>query len=352
MKPHTIFVIALLALSIRLEETASGCLSEANLKKIGFTTVNATAEKIETPTHCTTLFKEHGACVPEAEVQTVIKTNEDKFTEANQGVVAIFDTFDSFFGNIGEKLSDLYSSIVSSDEKKEKTWKEQMSASVKVAKDKVDECFKFSNLLQHGITCLASSAYAKQVITETDTQWTISSNLNALEIVPLCMDVMSTVCMFFKGGEEAELTSPQTDEQKALCSLVVTYEGCITDGGTNTTCLTDSKKEEIFKKMYNPYKGQWLPSVADVDSIKDKVVDFFVSAKDKIFDWTGITKDASTEETTTTRILDSELVVNFTFTSEGYDCKQGGERSGVDPKSDLRISALMILAFALLTKHI
>lgn len=351
MKPQTIFMIALITFSMKSEETTSGCLSEANLKKIGFTTVNAAAEKIESPTYCTTLYKDHGACVPESETQTVIQTNEDKFSAANKGVVAIFDTFDSFFGNIGEKLSDLYSSITSSDEKKEKTWKEQMSASVKVAQDSVDACFKFNNLLQHGITCLASSGNAKQAITETDTQWTVSSNLNALELVPLCMDVMSTVCMFFKGGEEAELTSPQTDDQKALCALVVAYEGCISDGGTDTTCLTDSKKEEIFKKMYSPYKSLWLPSVADVDSIKDKVVDFFVGVKDKIFSWTGATKDAPTDESTTSRILEGELSVDFTFSAEGYDCKVGGERSGLDPKSDFRISAIMTLALVLLIKN-
>ena len=356
MKLQSIFTFAMLMIYTLSQETTTGCLSADNLKKIGFTTIKETAEKIESPTYCKDVFAEQGACVAEEEVKAVVESQQDKFTNFNQSVASIFDTFDSFFGAIGESLSNLYDSVTGSDEKKEPTWKEQMVKSVKKAKETSNECYIFYNTLQHGTTCLVASGLAKQYVTETDATWKLTSNPNALELVSKCMDVSSTVCLFFKGGAEANLTSAQSDNQKALCEKINEYEGCIQEGGTDTVCLTDAKKEEIFKLMYNPYGNKWLPSVADIESMKEKIVSFFESVKDKIFSWTKNTEEANqnTESNSTARMLQEEssstssVETEYSFNAEGYDYKKGGDNSGIEKKFSARYSVFMIAIITLL----
>lgn len=66
----TVLFIGLIGSSLQ------ACLSEADLKKMGYTNVKTSPEKIEDSSVCKTLFKDFGACVDVAEVEQRLKDEQ------------------------------------------------------------------------------------------------------------------------------------------------------------------------------------------------------------------------------------------------------------------------------------
>ena len=341
-----IVFFALIASQLNCDGTVTGCLDKAVLAKVGMVGTDE-AKKETAPKHCKALYTESGSCVAEGDIATVIESYQTEFSTANAAFKNIADIFDTFFGNIGESLSGLWDKVSgASAEDKKKTWKEEMAAQVKKANDTKDVCFKNFNTYQHGLSCLLSSAKAAERTTVTDALLTVKSDNTVLSLVTDCMDVMATVCMFFKGGKEAEVESKESQDQTNICAKVNEYEGCMEASGTLSSCLTAANKEAIFKMMFKPYKNALFPKVADVESYKDKVLGFFGDMKDKVFSWTKSTKDAN-PDTPAARILEGTVDVTFTFAEDGQNMKKDGEDSGVEVKaSSIQSVTVMIFAMA------
>ena len=344
---------ALIASQLNCEATAAAsCLDTTVLTNLGLFNV-AGAESDDTSLtsehqFCKTLYTASGRCVTNDTIKTAIGVYQTEFSVTNKAFKNIADIFDTFFGNIGESLSALWTKVSgkSDDEQNKKTWKEEMAAKVKKANETKDQCFKNFNLYQHGLSCLLSSGKAVDRTSVTESQVTVTSDKTVLSLVTECMDVMATICMFFKGGDEAEVESKETDEQKAICQKVNTYEGCMEASGTETSCLSDSDKESIFNMMFKPYKNALFPKVADVESYKDKVLSFFGNVKDKVFSWTKST-DETNPETPPARILSESMDVTFTFVADGQNLKKEGEDSGIEVQaSSIKSVTVMILAMA------
>jgi hypothetical protein len=330
------------------EETATdSCLDSETLTKIGFT--SATLEKVSEPSFCTDVYADPGRCITADTYEAAVNKYQDEFTGHNMGYGTLVEMFDTFFGNIGESLSNLWDKVTGNTE--EPTWKEKMAEEVKKAQDAHDDCFMGYNQVMMGVSCLLTSGKAKQFAEVTGENIKVTATKSMLDIVETCMPVISAVCLYFKGGEEAtDLTTPQTDDQKALCALHNTYEKCKSDGGNDTTCLDDSVRESFFDKMYQPYQNIWFPKVADVEGVTDKLLAWFESAKDKVFSWFKSTDDANSSttetntetnnetnnetntDTTTTRILESTVKVNFKIDTAGADLWAMGSKSGVTRK--------------------
>jgi hypothetical protein len=369
MKLSSIFLILLITpMWTNAQDTATdSCLDSETLTKLGFT--GAALEKVSEPTFCTDVYADPGRCITANTYEAAVNKYQDEFTTHNMGYGTLVEMFDTFFGNIGESLSNLWDKVSGGSE--EKTWKEKMAEEVKKAQDAHDECFMGYNQVMMGVSCLLTSGKAKQLAEVNGETIKITATKTMLDVVETCMPVISAVCLYFKGGEEAtDLTTPQTDDQKALCALHNTYEKCKSDGGNDTTCLDDSVRESFFEKMYQPYKNIWFPKVADVQGVTDKLLAWFDSAKDKVFSWFGSTKDSTTENSTdsnstndntttntndntttntndntttntndntttntdSTRILESTMTINFKIDTEGADLWAMGSKSGVTRK--------------------
>ena len=264
----------------------------------------------------------------------MVNKYQDEFTTHNAGYGTLVEMFDTFFGNIGESLSNLWDKVTGSTD--EPTWKEKMAEEVQKAQDAHDDCFMGYNQVMMGVSCLLTSGVASQHATVNGNSIKINATKTMLDIVGTCMPVISAVCLYFKGGEEAtDLTTPQTDEQKALCAEHNTYEKCKKDGGNDTSCLDDSIREKFLTNMFAPYKNVWFPKVADVEGVTDKLLAWFDTTKDKVFSW--FKSDETTTETNTentaSRVLESTVVVTFKIETTGADLWAMGGKSGVTRKS-------------------
>jgi hypothetical protein len=329
MKLSSILLILTISSVAWAEETTSSCLSADTLTALGFT--SATLEKVTDPTYCTDVYADPGRCITADTYATVVNKYQDEFTEHNAGYGKLVEMFDTFFGNIGESLSNLWDKVTGSTE--EPTWKEKMAEEIKKAQDAHDNCFMGYNQVMMGVSCLVTSGVASQHTEVNGNNLKVTATKTMLDIVETCMPVISAVCLYFKGGEEAtDLTTPQTDEQKALCAEYNTYEKCKKDGGNDTSCLDDSVREKFLGNMFAPYKNIWFPKVADVEGVTDKLLAWFESTKDKVFSWFKSDETTNTE-TTTARVLASEVNVSFKIDAAGADLWAMGGKSGVTRKS-------------------
>jgi len=349
MKLSSIFLILLIApmWTNAQDTTTDSCLDSDTLTKLGFT--SATLEKVSEPSFCTDVYADPGRCITADTYETVVNKYQDEFTTHNMGYGTLVEMFDTFFGNIGESLSNLWDKVTGSTE--EPTWKEKMAEEVKKAQDAHDDCFMGYNQVMMGVSCLLTSGKATQLAEVNGETIKITATKSMLDIVETCMPVISAVCLYFKGGEEAtDLTTPQTDEQKKLCEHHNTYEKCKKDGGNDTTCLDDSVREKFFEQMFQPYKNIWFPKVADVEGVTDKLLAWFEGAKDKVFSWFDKTEETSTDsssstdtssntdssttntDTSSARILESTVTINFKIDTAGADLWAMGSKSGVTRK--------------------
>lgn len=332
---NVLLTTLLLSWAARAEDATSSCLEKATLEKLGFTA--ADVEKVSSPTYCTDVYADPGRCIAADTIKTFIDGKQDQFSTYNSGYGKLTEMFDTFFGNIGESLSNIWSSIT--DSKKDKSWKEQMAEAVSKAKENHDKCFKTHNQIMHGVSCLLSSAAASQKVTVDGSTLTIKISESALQVVSDCMTVVSAICMYYRGGEEAKLDIPQSDEQKALCEQHQVYEKCLADGGTETTCLDNDKKKPFFEKLYAPYKNMWMPAVTDIEKFTDKMSEWFSNAKDTVFSWFK-----SDDSSSASRILESDMTIKFTVEEGGHDCYGGGEKSGVEVKGIKLFSAGIVVS--------
>ena len=342
------FVILTLASFALTEETTSTCLAKATLDSLGFSGEEAVT-KVDSPTYCTDVYADPGRCIAADNIKTVIDKLQTEFSTYNSGYGQLTTLFDTFFGNIGESITSLWTKVTGSDEEKaEKSWKSMMAEEISLAKDAHDTCFKTYNQLTHGTSCLVTSGLADQKTSLSGTTLTVTISNSSLQLVSDCLPVVSAICLFYKGGEEApDLTIPQTQSQKDLCELHKTYAQCLKDGSNETTCLSDDIKKTFFAKMYAPFKNIWLPSVEEITSVSDKMLEWFSSVKDKVFSWFGNTEDSTetttdTTDTTASRILSSDMDVVFTFADDGADLYVMGGKSGVE------VSGIQIQHFAIL----
>lgn len=301
----------------------ASCLTKETLEKLGFTAADS-IEKVSSPTYCTDVYADPGRCITADTIKTYIEKKQDEFTVSNSGYAQLVKMFDTFFGNIGEALSDFWAKIT--DNQEPKTWKERMSAQIKKAQDVHDTCFKTYNQITHGVSCLLSSGKALQETTVSSDKVTIKANNSALDLVPNCMEVVGAICLYFKGGEEAKVDTKQTDDQKMLCEEHATYEKCKSEGKNDETCLTTDIKKKFFNYMYAPLANKWFPKVTDIESVTDKMLEWFKNAKDTVFSWFKSDGDSSE------RILESAMSIEFDFSDSGYDTYQGGSKSGVEVK--------------------
>lgn len=328
------------------EETTDTCLPKATLEKLGFTG-EGTNVKVDSPAFCTDVYADPGRCIAADNIKTVIENYQTEFSTSNAGYAQIATVFDTFFGNIGESISGLWTKVTGSDdEKKEKSWKSQMAEEVSKAKEVHDTCFKTHNQLTHGVSCLLSSGKAAQKSSESGETLTVSISKSATQLVTDCMPVISAVCFFYKGGAEAKLEIPQTQTQKDLCELHKVYVKCLADGKADAECLDDTIKQNFFEKMYAPYKSVWLPSVEEVTTTTTKLLAWFESVKDKVFSWfknTDETTPESSGSSTTRRILASTIEVKFTFVEDGADLYVMGG------KSQVKVIGIKIHHFGILT---
>ena len=318
------------------EEAAASCLEKAVLEKIGFTAADA-IEKVTDPTYCTDVYADPGRCITADSIKTFIDAKQTLFSESNSGYGQLVEMFDTFFGNIGESLSNLWDKIT--DSTSEKTWKDKMAEEVKKAQDAHDTCFKTHNQIMHGISCMLSSGVAGQKATVSGDVIKIKSGKAALQLVSDCMPVVAAICMFYKGGEEAKLEVPQTDMQKKLCEEHKKYEECMSkDGGTATTCLDEAAKKKFFPELYAPFKNIWMPKVEDVKGVTDKMLEWLGNTKDKVFSWFKSTD----EETASGRMLEGTITLEYEFEDDGYDIYAAGAKSGVEVKG-VKIYSLGII---------
>jgi len=332
MKMLNLFVLLTLASAAFAEETTDSCLAKATLETLGFAGPG-TLSVVDSPTYCTDLYASPGRCTDEGNVKTVIELYQDEFSTHNAGYSELASVFDTFFGNIGESITALWTKVTGDDdENKEKTWKAKMAEEISNAKENHDKCFMTYNQLSHGLSCLLTSGLAAQKSTLSGETLTVSTGESALQLVTDCMTVVSAVCMYYKGGAEAELTIPQSDSQKALCAEHNTYVKCLSDGGNDSSCLTVDIKKKFFANMFSPYKNKWLPSVQEVKDTTDKILEWFASVKDKVFSWFKDTDSETTETTTTTRLLSSTMTLVFDFGTDGADLYAYGGKSGVPVK--------------------
>ena len=344
-----LFMLSSLALS---EETTGSCLANDVLTGLGLT--GATMEPITDPTYCTEVYATPGRCITADTIKEYIEAKQTKFTEYNAGFVEIDDQFNTFFGNIGSSLAELWAKIT--DSTSEKSWKDKMGEVTKKAEDSVNKCFMSYNQITHGASCFLSSGLAGQKAAVADKKITIDATDSVLQVVGDCIDVISAICLFWKGGDEAKVDTSQTEDQKKLCQEHQDYQKCITDGGAADSCLNE-RKEKIFELMYSYNSNKWIPDATNVKSVADKVLAWFSDAKDKIFSWFKSTDEANTSETTTetttARLLAEDYEIVFKIVaSDGADIWKIGGASGVTIKgvaiqACLKLMLLVPLFFGL-----
>jgi L-rhamnose mutarotase len=307
------------------EETTSTCLADAKLTEFGLT--GATMEAVESPTYCTDVYKSPGRCVTADSIKAYIEEKQNKFTEYNAGYGQIDEDYNTFFGNIGSKLSELWDNITNSES--EKTWKDKMAEVTKAAEDNADKCFMSYNQVTHGVACFLSSGIAGQKSAVADKKVTIDATDSIQQVVTDCMDVVSAICMFFKGGEEAKLDTAQTDIQKTLCTEHNAYHECVSDGGSADSCMTSARKEALFNAIYSFTGNKWMPDPTKVKGVTDKILEWFDSAKEKVFSWFKPTEETASAG----RLLEEGSTIEFKFTSDGQDLWVMGGNSGVERKN-------------------
>ena len=350
MKVNSTLTFAIFMLLSLFRNITTECLSSDNLRKIGFVSIKENAEKIKSPTYCIDLFSEQGTCVNENEIKNVIKSQEDKFTSFNKSVISILKAFDYIFETVGETISNINEKYLSKDKTNELNWQEKIIQYQKNVKETSNDCFIFYNILQHGTTCLVASGLAIQYIKEVDSTWKFTSNLNALELVNKCMDVSLIVCNYFW------LTKPKTENQKILCENILEYEKCINEKDTNENCLTNIKKEEIFKQLFDPYGNKWLPLVEDVEITKIYIVSFYKEFGNTFWNYNKNMEEVNqnTESNITKRMLQEEkssfssVETEYSFNTKGYDFKKGGAKSGIEKKFVDKSSIFKTLIFIFL----
>lgn len=330
MKASVFFILITLATFTVAQDAnaSSGCLSDSALTALGFKGTGKATKETE-PKYCTNLYKDDGSCVEDGGVVTVIDDFESKFTVNNTAWTNIDDTFTSFFKDVKGVLSDLWNKVTSSEKKEELTWEEQMGKAIKDAEDTYNDCFININTNHHGLACLASSAKAGSFITVSGKDYTITTDNNLLQLAKDCMPVLSVVCLYFKGADEAQVDAKQSDDQKAMCTEVTNYQDCIDKGGEDTTCLNNDRKEKIVHRIFPATYKKIFPSVEAVVSTTDKIKAKFTEIKDKVFSWIkSVTSSDNKEENA--RILEMAADVTFTmkFSDNGSNMSSYGKASG------------------------
>lgn len=320
LKLTMIFMLATVALT---EGATDSCVAEATLKEFGFEP--KALEVVESPTYCTDVFKTPGRCITADTIKAFIEKKETENTTAHNGFVQIDKDFNTFFGNIGSTFSDLWDKITSNEA--EKTWKDKMAEVTKKATDSVNKCFMSYNQVTHGVSCFLASGAAGQKTSIAAKKVTINATNSIHQVVTDCLDTLSAICLFFKGGEEAKLDTAQSADQKTLCTEHSDYQKCMIDGGNTTSCMTDARKEKIFNLMYSFTANKWMPDATKVSSVTDTIVKWFEGAKDKVFSWFKPT------EGTAARILEEVASVEFKIVTEnGADLWAIGGKSGLEKK--------------------
>lgn len=309
------------------QDATDTCLAETNLTDFGFTA--ATMEAVESPTYCTDVYNSPGRCITADTIKAIIEKKQTNATTYNEGYLQIDKDYNTFFGNIGAKITELWNDVLKKEG--EKTWKDQMAEVTKNAEDNADKCFKTYNQISHGVACFLSSGSAGQGTTVSGKTVTIKATDSIQQVVDDCMNIVSTICMFFKGGEEAKLDTAQTDSQKALCTEHNNYKQCLSEGGNETSCMTTARKEALFNEIYSFTSNKWMPDPTKVQGVTDKILEWFDGAKEKVFSWFKPTEETSTDTSTetTTRILEETATVEFSFSAEGKDLWTIGGKSGV-----------------------
>jgi L-rhamnose mutarotase len=310
-------------------DLTSTCLSDSTLTDFGFTA--ASMEAIDSPSYCTDVYKSPGRCITADSIKAYIEAKQNEFSEHNAAYVQIDDYYNTFFGNIGAKLSELWANITNT--KTEKTWKDQMVEVTKNAEDTADKCFKSFNQVTHGVSCFLSSGIAAQKSSVSDKKVTIDATDSIQQVVTDCMDVVSAICMFFKGGEEAKLEIEQSDIQKTLCNEHNEYKKCVSEGGSADSCMTTERKEAMFNAIYSFSGNKWMPKPSVVQGISDKIIEWFDGAKEKVFSWFKPTEVDASASASTRRILEEKYSVEFNFKSDGQDLWVMGGNSGVERKN-------------------
>ena len=347
----TVFFLAITLATFTVAQdsnTSNGCLSDAALTAWGFKGTGKATKETE-PKSCTNLYKDDGSCVEAGGVNTVIDELETKFTTNNTAWTNIDDTFTSFFKDVKGVLSDLWNKVTNSEKKEELTWEQQMGKAIKDAEDTQKECFINYNTSTHGLSCLLSSAKASSFVTVSGKQYTVTSDNNLLQLAKDCMPVLSAVCLYFKGADEAQVDAKQTAEQKAMCTEVINYQDCIDKGGKDTTCLNNDRKEKIIHNTWPTLNQKIFPSVEAVASTSEKIKAKFTEIKDKVFSWIK----SVTGSDSSARILEiaSDVKIVLKFSDTGANLGSYGKASGKEIKHTSiysTLAGLLVLALSFL----
>ena len=196
--------------------------------------------------------------------------------------------------------------------------------------------------MRQGTMCLISSGLAKSNISEALNNITIKTNKSIFEVVTDCVDVLTCLCMFYKGETDYNTGKSQTLYSQNLCLNVHLIENCILEEGKIEDCLEDPIKRNIFDFIFFPFKNKLFPKKSDVESIKDKLVSWFVI--NKYLAYKNLTLPNPGKIITFVPDQDS-VNIKFNFETEGPDIKILGENSGVENEYVLFIKITNFVAF-------
>lgn len=149
-------VVTFITILCIAQKTQQACLTEADLKKLGFSAALTASlpagKKIATPTVCKTLFKDHGACVDEAVVRTLLEADQKLLLSRVEIKGSLLSVLDSILNTSAVKDS-------ATNKTKVQTVIDGLTATTQ------KECFQNLDNTQQGVTCLLASALASDYVT-------------------------------------------------------------------------------------------------------------------------------------------------------------------------------------------
>ena len=318
---------AIVAILLAVSAIHGACLDSQVLKDLGFANTQAN-EKISAPTVCKDLIPTFGTCVPQADIEARIKTDN---------------------GNLGASF-DIYGDLQKTLEEIEKVLKEATNTAdeAKVAKIRDDmkttqpACVTAYSTVQQGITCFlatgnasANTVVGAEVTVKLDTA-TVGAELEK------CLQWVDGLCLLTTGfsastGITLDDSLYQNNSVKfgPSCTKLKTYYTC---AANDTACVSERRKL-LIEVFFKPYDYNFIPASNILTNIRDGTKKLWENTKDffkNLFD---------------RRLLVSKSGTNTQSTTGGEDAVAHGNQSGADKaKASAQIFAVFVSAVFMLAQ--
>lgn len=305
--------------------TTSACLETTTLTNLGFGSTQASAN-IAAPTVCTDLFKDKGACVPEASVKAKLEADNKIFSANAEAMSDVGDSLKSLAEIVGKSSAD-------------------SKTAVEAIRTKVNSensaCIEAWSTLQQGITCYLASGDASTNTTVNGTNVTVKvNNATVGAYLDNCLSTIDAVCLLTAGVSiSSSVTVTDSTFLSNQTAIGTACQALKTNNGS-TDAMKAARYAVLINSVFKPYDASFFPNVS-----------FFTSIGAK-FEALGASVSSWFKSTFSRRLAEASTVKTESTATGGADPKANGTNSGYDKvkgsASTYAITALVFSAMAAL----